>query len=163
MRLLLSFALAAVSLPALAQAPKSPADLKALIDQSGTLVSEIDDVKKKMGDADRRGMALFEEKRVHDAQPCQYSEGHPETCAAYDAEARDIDKRSKALLTEFDEYEKALETKTAAFKALLTRISTAKLAKKFKSWLETDITPCTSIEDPSTANACLTTAWQKRP
>ncbi len=104
--------------------------------------------------------APFPSFAQHNAETCEYPQGHPELCANYDRESSDLALRSADLQKEL----KAAETPRAAarvhFEQLMTRLRTASWPESLT--VEKDrLIGCTSLNGSKDAEACLVAAQKE--
>ena len=142
---------------ALAQSPLTLDSLKALLLDAGTTVSRIDTLNARIYDASARGNEIKADFTKHNAEPCEYPQGHPELCANYDRERVDLNLRVADLQKEWNGYEKERKALRAQFAALMTRLREASYRGETASW-KTAMIACSNVNGVTEAATCLTRA-----
>lgn len=98
------------------------ADLNNLLDQTATVATELKKVDDKRGMIKQQVISWKQRLDQHNANQCLYPEDHPEVCAGYEQERRDLEAerdRLRAAVTENDQQRMALITRLAMLKAQL--------------------------------------------
>ena len=131
--------------------------LHALLVDAGTTVARIDTLNGKILAASTRGKALAAEFAQHNAEPCEYPQGHPELCANYDRERVDLNLRVADLQKEWAGYETERKTLRGHFAALMTQLREAKYAGELATWKDAMVA-CSNVNGVSEAATCLTKA-----
>jgi hypothetical protein len=121
----LSITIAATSFstPALAVAPMSPADFKALLATKAKTATRLAETKKAKDALFTQGQTLLAWKKKHDANQCTVPPG---PCDAYIAEAAQIDRADAKLLAEVTANEASLATQSGQLGLETQRISATK-------------------------------------
>lgn len=155
--LLLTMLTTALAIGARAQTPMTLAELRVLFIDAWTTAGRIDTLGAKILDASGRGKALAAEFARHNAEPCEYPQGHPELCANYDRERVDLNLRVADLQKEWAGYDNARKTLRSHFATLMTRLREASYQGETESWKDAMLA-CSNVNGVAEASACLTKA-----
>jgi hypothetical protein len=140
-----------------AQEPITIAGLRALFVGAWTTSAAIDTLNVRILDVSGRGRALAADFAKHNAEPCEYPQGHPELCANYDRERMDLNLRVADLQKEWRGYEAERKPLRAHFATLMARLRDASYAGAAASWRDAMVA-CSNVNGVSEAAACLTDA-----
>lgn len=151
----------ALAQPARAQSSMTLTELRALFIDAWTTSAQIDTVGVRIVGVSTRGKAVATEFAKHNAEPCEYPQGHPELCANYDRERVDLNLAVAALQKEWNSHEAERRTMRAHFATLMTRIRDAAYPGTMASWKEAMVR-CSNVNGVSDAATCLTRAANRR-
>jgi hypothetical protein len=140
-----------------AQKPMTNAELQVVLVDAAKTTARIDTINAKILDASMRGKALAEDFAKHNAEPCEYPQGHPELCANYDRERIDLNLRVADLQKEWNGYDNQRKPLRAHFAELMTRLREASYPGELASWKKAMVT-CSNVNGVSEAASCLTVA-----
>jgi len=147
--------------PARAQAPTTTDEFKAIVLDSIRTGQALTVVQSNIADVTVRWNGLLQRFQAHQANPCYYEPGHPEQCAAYDQEAKDLQDEGQRLINEHDSYVAQMGFMRSHFSINMARLRLAVFFGKFGPWVER-VKGC-SLLPWETATKCLIDAWEEHP
>ncbi len=165
-RIALFFAITLVSVlsyaaPARAQAPATMEEFKAIVQDSIRTGQAMKVVKSNIADVTVRWNGFMQRVQNHQNNPCYYEPGHPEQCAAYDQEARDLQAEGDRLIKEHDGYVAQMGFYNSHLGVNAARLRLAQFFGTFGPWVER-VKGCTKLPwEPATK--CLIDAWEVHP
>lgn len=154
-----------LSIPVLADAdtPTTLDDVRGILGDAARTAQELKQVNEQLEDLTVRAKAWRRKLDAHNANGCTYPEGHPEACAAYERERKDLDTQKSALVTEAESYDSQRASLRSHFGILRARLRIVRLLGGLQDWVDHDVIPCTKIESEITAASCLNSAWERHP
>ena len=124
--------------------------------------STIDTLNRDIARYSRAGLALAEEIKAHNDEPCEALSTHPEMCLDYhDAEVR-LNQSRDSLLKEWKGEESDRRRARGYFGQLMEQLRTATWSGAMASWRD-PVTACSNMEFPSDAVPCLKRVLARHP
>lgn len=135
--------------------------MRALFIDAWATSAKIDSIGTRIMGVSVRGKALAGEFAKHNAEPCEYPQGHQELCANYDRERMDLNLQVADLKKEWSGYDAEQRVLRAHFATLMTRLRDATYVGAAASWKSAMIA-CSNVNGVADASACLTRAANRR-
>jgi len=145
-----------------AQAPMTAGELKTLLATAATKSHEIDSLNTVFAGAQLRAQTLIADYAKHNAEPCEYPQGHPELCASYDRERQDLNLRSATLQKEMKAIDAPRRILRIEFADVMTRLRTASYPGALASQ-KTQLVACANLNGVAESAACLVRAQRRKP
>lgn len=145
-----------------AQIPATPDDFKAILGDVATTAQGIAAAEKSRKRLEPRIKSWQGRNTQHNANPCTYPPGHPEACAAYNAEATALDKERDGLRAELKTSDETLGTLRSHYNLQLSRLRLAKFLGALEQWRDR-VVACANLPSAEAAAACLKSAWEAYP
>ena len=150
-----------IAAPARAQAPATMDEFKAIVQDSIRTGQAMKVVQSNIADVEARGQNWMVRFQNHQNNPCYYEEGHPEQCAAYNQEARDLQAEHGRLLEEYNGYVAQMGFYQTHLGVNAARLRLAQFFGTFGPWVER-VKGCTRLAWEA-ATKCLIDAWEVHP
>ncbi|MFA6603514.1 MAG: hypothetical protein WCT10_01575 [Patescibacteria group bacterium] len=147
--------------PARAQAPTTMDEFKAVVLDSIQTGQALAVVESNIVDVTIRWDHFLKRVEAHQTNRCYFEPGHPEQCAAYDQEARNLQTEGQNLITEHDGYVAQRGFLTTHFGVNMARLRLAEFFGTFGPWVER-VKNC-SFQQWEVATKCLIDAWEEHP
>ena len=144
----------ALAAPAQAQVPMTADSLKLVLAAAADISSQVRRRTNQDAAAQQRAQALVQDYAKHNAEPCEYPQGHAELCANYDRERSDLNQRSADLQKELKAIDTPRRALRAQFGVLMTRLRTATYAPALASQ-KARLIACSNLNGVSEAAGCL--------
>lgn len=145
-----------------AQAPTTFSELKAIVRDVARTSKEIEELDDKMADVETRAQDFLERYNRHQNNQCMYRPGHPEECATYATEAKNLDAEARALNAEVKMYEGQTASLRSHMQLQFARIKLAPLFSGLETWTRR-VQRCVNLPTDEKAVRCLNDAWEEHP
>jgi len=145
-----------------AQAPTTIGEFKSIVLDSIKTGQALKAVESNIVDVTNRWNDFAGRAQYHQEHPCYYEPGHPEQCAQYDQEAKDLMAEGNRLVQEHDGYVAQRGYITSHFGVQMARLKLAKFFGAFGPWVER-VQNCARMQSILAATICLAEAWEVHP
>lgn len=145
-----------------AQAPTTIDELRSIIKNASETARKIKNLDDKLTDVNMRGQDLKKRIDDHNANICEYPEGHPEVCDWYVKEGKNLNDEGDALLKEYDECVGDRGMLRTHLQVQLARIRIAPFLDRLTNW-QRRVIECSKIQNLDAAVECLNKAWEEHP
>lgn len=137
-------------------------DVRALLDSIAHTAVEVRAINREAEALEPRGRDWFQRRQAHDAVRCTYRDGHPEDCAAYDAEAERLNAEAGELRQALARVEHRRDEVNARYASFQRRLSMLQFFGRYEDW-GARVVACSRLAQVDAAAGCLNLEWERHP